>query len=43
MSVTVEIEEPVAVVTMTSENGLNVADLVLMTGLRDELTRLAGD
>ena len=41
MTVSVEIEGPVAVVTMASENGLNVADLDLMTGLRDELAQLA--
>ena len=42
MTVAVEIEGPVAVVTMGSENGLNVADLELMTGLRDELARARG-
>jgi len=43
MSIAIQLDGAVAVVTMTSENGLNVADVPLMTGLRSELTRLAGD
>ncbi len=43
MTVSSAIEGPVAVVTMASENGLNVADVALMTGLRDTLGELAAD
>jgi enoyl-CoA hydratase len=43
MTVSTELEGHVAVVTMASENGLNVADLTLLTGLRDELAALADD
>jgi enoyl-CoA hydratase len=43
MTISTELQGHVAVVTMASENGLNVADLALMTGLRDELAALAAD
>jgi enoyl-CoA hydratase len=42
MSVTTSIDGAVALVTMESENGLNVATVALMTALRDELTDLVG-
>jgi enoyl-CoA hydratase len=43
MGVTSRIDGAVAVVTMESENGLNVATVPQMTELRDELSTLAGN
>ena len=42
MSVTTTIDGAVALVTMESENGLNVADVPTMTALRSELIELVG-
>jgi enoyl-CoA hydratase len=43
MSVTTTIDAAVALVTMESANGLNVADVATMTALRAELLELAGN
>ena len=43
MSVEVTHDAGVALVTMESENNLNVADVPMMNNLRDELQKLADD